>query len=92
MPPKRGGVGFGLIGYGSAFPHGRGLWLRIQRGDHFGELILPGRNSVVDGEVELPGYGSLPHTGTAIVWKHVKGGTFSLGDPANPVTGRFYCG
>jgi hypothetical protein len=90
------GVGFGLIAYGGSWPHGRGMWLRLQRAgtDELFWQVRAGRYSVIDGEVQLPGYGSLPHTGTAIVAKHGKSlrGTFSLGSPANPVTGRFTCG
>jgi hypothetical protein len=91
-----GGVGFGLLGWGASWPHGRGMWLRLQRAgtDEFFWHVRAGRYSVIDGEVQLPGYGSLPHTGSAIVAKHGKSlrGTFSLGNPANPVTGRFTCG
>jgi hypothetical protein len=90
------GVGFGLLGYGGSWPHGRGMWLRLQPAgtDEFSWPVRAGRYSVIDGEVQLPGYGSLPHTGSAIVAKHGKSlrGTFSLGSPANPVTGRFTCG
>ena len=89
------GVGFGLLGYGGSWPHGRGMWLRLQRAgtDEFYWPVRAGRYSVIDGEVQLTGYGSLPHTGRAIVTKHGKRlrGTFSLGSPANPVTGRFTC-
>ena len=92
-----GGVGFGLIGNGDMWPHGRGIWLRlggIQYRDVFVRPIRTGRISVIDGEVQLPGYGSLPHTGSAIVAKHFKSAsaTFSLGSRANSVTGRFTCG
>jgi hypothetical protein len=90
------GVGFGLLGYDGSWPHGRGMWLRLQRAgtDEMYWQVRAGRYSVIDGEVQLPGYGSLPHTGSAIVTKHGKSlrGTFSLGSPANPVTGRFNCG
>ena len=86
-------VGFGLIGGGDRWPDGRGMWLRLSRpGDDVWWPYRAGRYSVIDGEVQLPGYGSLPHQGRAIVAKHVKGGTFSLGSRANPVTGRFSCG
>ena len=89
------GVGFGLLGYGDSWPNGRGMWLRLQPAgtDEFYWPVRPGRYSVIDGEVQLPGYGSLPHTGSAIVTKHGKHlrGTFSLGSPANHVTGRFTC-
>lgn len=91
-----GGVGFGLIAYGGSWPHGRGMWLRLQRAgtDELSWHFQAGRYSVIDGEVQLPGYGSLPHTGSAIVAKHGKSlrGTFSVGSPANPVTGGFTCG
>ena len=90
------GVGFGLLAWGPRFPHGRGMWLRLSRAgsDEMSWHPRAGRYSVIDGEVQLPGYGSLPHTGSAIVAKHGKSlrGTFSLGNPANPVTGRFTCG
>jgi hypothetical protein len=90
------GVGFGLLAYGGSWPHGRGMWLRLQPAgtDEMFWPVRAGRYSVIDGEVQLPGYGSLPHTGSAIVAKHGKSlrGTFSLGSPANPVTGRFTCG
>ena len=90
------GVGFGLLGYGDSWPDGRGMWLRLQRAgtEEMYWQVRAGRYSVIDGEVQLPGYGSLPHTGSAIVVKHGKSlrGTFSLGSPTNPVTGRFTCG
>jgi hypothetical protein len=90
------GVWFGLLAYGGSWPHGRGMWLRLQPAgtDEMFWHVRAGRYSVIDGEVQLPGYGSLPHTGRAIVAKHGKSlrGTFSLGSPANPVTGRFICG
>jgi hypothetical protein len=90
-----GGVGFGSIAYGGSWPHGRGMWMRLQRAgtNEFFWHVRAGRYSVIDGEVQLPGYGSLPHTGTAVVAKHGKSlrGRFSLGRPANPVTGRFTC-
>jgi hypothetical protein len=89
------GVGFGLLGYDSSWPHGRGMWLRLQPAgtDEMFWPVRAGRYSVIDGEVQMPGYGSLPHTGRATVAKHGKSlrGTFSLGSPANPVTGRFTC-
>ena len=85
-------VGFGLLGYGDKFPNGRGMDLHLGRAGDLDGPIRAGRNSVFDGEVQLPGYGSLPHTGHAIVAKHLKGGTFSLGSRANRVTGRFSCG
>jgi hypothetical protein len=89
------GVGFGLLGYGGSWPHGKGMWLRLQPAgtDEMFWPVRAGRYSVIDGEVQMPGYGSLPHTGRAIVAKHGKTlrGTFSLGSPANPVTGRFTC-
>jgi hypothetical protein len=89
------GVGFGLLGYGDSFPHGRGMSLRLEPPgtDEMSWRVRAGRYSVIDGEVQLPGYGSLPHTGSATVAKHGKSlrGTFSLGSPANPVTGRFTC-
>lgn len=89
------GVWFGLLGYGGSWPHGRGMWLRLEPAgtDEMFWPVRTGRYSVIDGEVQMPGYGSLPHTGRAIVVKHGQSlrGTFSLGDPANPVTGRFTC-
>jgi hypothetical protein len=89
------GVGFGLLGYGGSWPHSRGMWLRLQPAgtDEMFWPVRAGRYSVIDGEVQLPGYGSLPHTGSASVAKHGKSlrGTFSLGSPENPVTGRFTC-
>jgi hypothetical protein len=92
---RSGGVGFGLLGRGASWPHGRGMVLRLSRAGT-DEMYWPfraGRYSIIDGEVQLPGYGSLPHTGSAIVAKHGKSlrGTFLLGNPANPVTGRFTC-
>jgi hypothetical protein len=90
-----GVVGFGLLAYDGSWPHGRGMWLRLQRAgtDEFSWDGRAGRYSVIDGEIQLPGYGSLPRTGSVIVAKHGKSlrGTFSLGGPANPVTGRFTC-
>ena len=86
-----GGVGFGLIGYGGRLA--RGIWLKFQPAgsDLLYGNMRAGRNSVIDGEVQLPGFGSLPHTGSAVVAKGLKSGTFSLGSRWNPLTGRFTC-
>jgi hypothetical protein len=88
---RGGGVGFGLIEDGGR--RARGIWLRLQPvGDALFVNVVAGRNKVIDGEVQLPGFPSLPHTGTAIVAKDLRSGTFSLGSPAKPrITGSFTC-
>jgi hypothetical protein len=88
-----GSVGFGLNGYSGG--QARGIWLRLQ--PEGSDAIPPwniraGRNKVIDGEVQLPGFASLPHTGTAIVAKDLKSATFSLGRQAKPkITGSRTC-
>ena len=86
-----GGVGFGLIGYGGR--QARGIWLKFRPAgrDFLDGDMRAGRNSVVDGDVQLPGFSSLPRTGRAIVAKGLKSGTFSLGSRWNPLTGSFTC-
>jgi hypothetical protein len=88
-----GSVGFGLNGHlgGPA----TGIWLRLQPEGSDGVPpwnIRAGRNTVIDGEVQLPGIASLPHTGTAVVAKDLKSATFSLGRQAKPrITGSWTC-
>lgn len=88
-----GSVGFGLNG--SAGSQVSGIWLRLQPEGSDGVPpwnIRAGRNAVIDGEVQLSGLLSLPHTGTAVVARDAKSATFSLGDPVKPkITGRFTC-
>ena len=53
--------------------------------------VRPGRVDIIDGEVQLPGFGNdLPHQGTAIISKDLKSATFTLGAPPK-VTGSWTC-
>lgn len=78
---------FGLMGTGSL--PGRGFWLRLAQ-TNGRWYVRPGRNTIMDGEVQLPGLSSLPHQGTAIISKDLKSATFSLGSPPR-VTGSWTC-
>ena len=82
-------MGFGLNGYGGL--PGKGFWVRLRAQAPWN--LRPGRMPIIDGEVQLPGFSSLPHTGTAIVAKDVKSATFSLGSPSQTrITGSWRCG
>ncbi len=86
-------VRFGLLGYGGL--PGRGFIARLQPAGTDARprwYLRPGRIPIIDGEVQLPGFQSLPHQGTAIVAKDLQSATFSLGDPARPrITGSWTC-
>jgi hypothetical protein len=78
---------FGLMGYGGL--PGKGFWFRLApTGGRW--YVRPGSNTIMDGEVHLPGFTSLPHQGTAIVSKDLKSATFSVGSPPR-VTGSWRC-
>ena len=81
-----GRVAFGVIGHG--YP-GRGVWLRLEVG---WTPRQSGRIPIIDGIVQLPGFASLPHTGTAIIAKDLESATFTLCGPAPLVTGTWTCG
>lgn len=87
-------VGFGLVGYDGV--RGSGFWVRLQPAGsdaHPLWYMRPGRIPIIDGEVQLRGFRSLPHTGTAIVAKDLKSATFSLGGSSPPtITGSWRCG
>lgn len=83
---------FGLLGYGGL--PGKGLVARLQPAGtdaHPRWYIRAGRIPIVDGQVQLPGFRSLPHHGTAIVSKDLQSATFSLGSPPR-ITGSWTCG
>ena len=50
----------------------------------------PGRNPIIDGTVELPGFSSLPHQGMSIFSTDLESATFSLGSPPR-ITGSWRC-
>ena len=83
---------FGLMGYGGL--PGKGFWFRlapvVTTGGRQRWYVRPGRNTIMDGEVHLPGFSSLPNQGTAIVSKDLKSATFSLGSPPR-ITGSWTC-
>lgn len=68
---------------------GRGFWLRLAQ-TNGRWYVRPGRNTIMDGEVQLPGFSSLPHQGTAVISRDLKSATFSLGSPPR-VTGGWRC-
>jgi hypothetical protein len=80
------------MGYGR--PGGKGFWFRLEpvktplRGPRW--FVRPGRVNIMDGDVDLPGWDSLPRPATAIISKDVKSATFTLGDPPK-VTGSWKC-
>jgi len=83
---------FGLLGGGGV--RGKGFSLHLEpvvaatgRPRWF---VRPGRVGIMDGEVQLPGFSSLPHQGTAIISKDLKSATFSLGSPPR-ITGNWKC-
>jgi hypothetical protein len=85
---------FGLIGSGGL--PGKGFWFRLapvvaaDGGQRW--YVRPGRNTIMDGEVDLPGFSSLPHQGTATVSRDLRSATFSVGDPSRRrVTGSWTC-
>jgi hypothetical protein len=83
---------FGLFGRGSS--SGKGIWLRLEpvttaTGRHRW-LVRPRRVGVMDGEVQLPGFTSLPHQGTAFISNDLKSATFSLGSPTK-IRGSWTC-
>jgi hypothetical protein len=86
---------FGLMGYDGL--SGRGFWFRLApvwgpKVGHQRWFVRPGRNTIMDGEVHLPGLDSLPHQGTAIMSKDLKSATFSVGGPSTPtITGSWKC-
>lgn len=81
-----GRIGFGVIGFGAP---GRGIWLRMEEG---WTPRQSGRFGISDGNIQLPGFRPLPHTGTAIIAKDLKSATFTLGSTSPRVTGRWTCG
>ena len=79
---------FGLMGYGGL--PGRGFWLRLAQ-TNGRWYVRPGPNTIMDGEVQLPGFDSLPgNQGTAVISKDLKSATFSLGSPPR-ITGSWKC-
>jgi hypothetical protein len=80
------------MGYGVP---GRGFWVRLapvvtaERRQRW--YVRPGRTTIMDGEVQLPGFGSLPHHRTAIIAKDLESATFALGAPPR-ITGSWSCG
>ena len=83
---------FGLMGSGGA--RGKGFWFRlapvVTTDGRQRWYVRPGRNTIMDGEVQLPGFSSLPNEGTAIISKDLKKATFSVGSPPR-VTGSWTC-
>lgn len=78
---------FGLMGSGGL--PGKGFWFRLAQ-TNGRWYVRPGRNTIMDGEVDLPGFDSMPYPATAIISKDVKSATFSLGSPPR-VTGSWTC-
>ena len=81
------GRNFGLIGYGGLPGKGFFLHLGLTNGRWY---VRPGRVDIIDGEVQLPGFDSLPHQGTAIISKDLMSATFTLGSPPR-ITGSWKC-
>ena len=84
---------FGLIGYGGLT--GKGFWFRLEpvktATGRTRWYVRPGRVTIMDGDVQLPGFSSLPgNHGTAIISKDLKSATFSVGSPPR-VTGSWTC-
>jgi hypothetical protein len=83
---------FGLFGYGGL--PGKGFWFRLEpvvtADGRQRWFVRPGRVNIMDGDVDLPGFDSLPHPGTAIISKDLKSATFSLGSPPR-ITGSWTC-
>jgi hypothetical protein len=87
---------FGLIGY--RVP-ANGFWFRlapvVTTDGRERWFVRPGRVGIIDGQVSLPGFSSLPYQGTAIISKDLKSATFSLAGPSPPsrarVTGSWTC-
>ena len=87
---------FGLLGYGGP---GKGFWFRLEpvktATGRQRWYVRPGRVDIMDGDVQLPGFDSLPgNHGTAIISKDLKSATFSI--RARPgsqprVTGSWTC-
>ena len=73
---------------------GKGVWFRlapvVTTDGRQRWYVRPGRNTIMDGEVQLPGFSSLPSEGTAIISKDLKSATFSLGSPPR-ITGSWRC-
>lgn len=83
---------FGLVGaYGGA---GKGFWFRLEpvkaASGRTRWFVRPGRVNIMDGDVDLPGWDSVPYPATAIISKDVKSATFSLGSPPR-ITGSWRC-
>ena len=87
-----GTVRFGLLGYGGL--HGKGFSAHFPAEPPWHMHRRPGRNPIIDGDTQLPGFDSLPHQGTAFVSKDLDSATFYLGTPSQPrmITGSWTCG
>ena len=83
---------FGVIGRGGL--PGKGFWARLEPvvtdDGRRRWYVRPGRVTIMDGEVQLPGLDSLPHQGTAIISRDLRSATFSLGSPPK-ITGSWTC-
>ena len=77
-------LGFGVIANGPLYPGASGISLVLQPG------AQTGRVNVVSSIVQVARLDVTP-TGTAVVSKGLKGGTFSLGSASKRVTGSWIC-
>ena len=77
---------FGLMG--TDLP-AKGFWFRLAQ-TNGRWYVRPGRNTIMDGEVQLPGLRAVPYPATAFISKDVKSATFSLGSPPR-ATGSWTC-
>src|SRR5262245_32007386 len=81
-----GSVNMGLVGYGGLRGKGFDAHLAFE-----GRHRQPGRNPIIDGETQLPGFGlALPHQGMSMFSKDLMSATFTLGGPPR-ITGTWTC-
>ena len=83
---------FGLLGGGGVRGKGFSLHLEpvVAATGRQRWFVWPGRVGIMDWEVQLPGFSSLPHQGTAFISKDLESATFTLGAPPR-ITGSWTC-